>query len=920
MNPVQRAIPFLLLAGLAGAQPINKSITPPKEVLGFNPGDDYQLANYTQLEKYWKKIASESDRIKLEDIGLTAEGRHQYMAVITSAENQKKLEHYKDISRRLALAEGLTDAQAHALAREGKAVIFMDFGLHATETVPPQSISELIYQLLSRNDPETMRLLNDDIMLLCLANPDGMELVSNWYMREKDPQQRSMNGLPVLWQKYIGHDNARDLFMSNMPETQNIVHVLFNEWYPQITHTHHQTGPAGAVVFMPPFRDPFNYNFDPLVIEELNLVGAAMHSRMISEGLPGTAERGAANYSTWFNGAMRTISYFHNMVGLLTEIIGNPTPMEIPLVLDRQLANGNEPFPIAPQPWHFRQSVDYEMEYSRAVFDVASKYREDFLYNIYRMGKNSVDRGNRDSWTVTPKRIAAAEQAAAKMGVRGRGNPDAPGGLGAATVPTELYNSVLHDPKLRDPRGYILPSDQADFATTTKFVNVLLRNGITVLKASSPFTVEGKNYPANSYVVKASQATRPFVMDMFEPQDHPNDFRYPGGPPIPPYDITGWTLAYQMNIQFDRILDAFNGPFVRLTKPESLPADAVTGVASPAGYLISHEINNAFILENRLLKAKCDVYWLKADKGTIWIPASPAAKSILDRGSKDLGVPVKAVAKAPEGEALKLQPIRIGLYDQYGGLMPSGWTRWLFEQFEFPFQVVYPQTLDAGDLKSKFDVLVFTDGAARFGGGGGRGGRGGAQPAADTIPEQYRGMLGHITADKTIPQLKKFVELGGSIVTIGSSTTMAELLGVPVKNFLTEKGADGREHPLPQEKFYIPGSLLKATIDNSDPLAYGMGNTATVAFDANTPAFRIEPGAEHTKSVARYEGQNVLESGWAWGVKYLDGATAAAEATVGEGKVVVLGPEVAFRGQAHGTFKLLFNGLYYGSAKPTNLN
>src|SRR5215469_12251099 len=712
MKTFLRSLAYTAAAALICAQ----HITAPKDDLGFSPGNDYRLANYTQFERYFKKLAAESDRIKLEDIGQTAEGRHQYMAVITSAENQKKLQHYKDIARRLALAEGLTDEQAHALAREGKAVIFMDFGLHATETVPPQAIFELAYELTTGTDPETQWLLNDDIMLLCLANPDGMELVSNWYMREADPLKRSLNGVPRLWQKYIGHDNARDMFMSNMPETQNINRVLFLEWFPQITHTHHQTGPAGAVVFMPPFRDPFNYNFDPLVIEELNLVGAAMHSRLITKNMPGSAERGAANYSTWFNGAMRTISYFHNSVGLLTEIIGSPTPMQIPLVLDRQLPNGNEPFPIAPQTWHFKQSIDYEMEYSRAVFDVASKYREDFLYNIYRMGKNSIGRGNRDSWTISPKRIAAAEVAATNMGGgrRGRGatNPDAPGGLGAATVPSELYNSVLHDPNARDPRGYILPADQPDFATTVKFIDVLLKNGITVSKAARSFEVGGKTYPANSYVVKTAQAYRPFVLDMFEPQDHPNDFRYPGGPPIPPYDVTGWTLALQMGVQFDRILNGFDGPFVKVTRVEPVPG-VIRGPSNPAGYLISHRINNSFTVVNRLLKANCDVYWLRADNGTIWVPASASALPILDRGSKELGIPVTAIAKAPAGEALKLEPIRIGLYDQYGGLMPSGWTRWLFEQFEFPFEVVYPQTLDEGNLKAKFDVLVFTDGALR---------------------------------------------------------------------------------------------------------------------------------------------------------------------------------------------------------------
>jgi hypothetical protein len=912
-----------LVAFVAYAQTATK-VTTPKEALGFNLGDDYHVANYTQLEAYWKKLTAESDRMKLEDIGLTAEGRHQYMAVITSAANQKRLDHYKQISKRLALAEGLTDDEAHALAREGKAVIFMDGGLHATETVGAQALMELVYQMVSSTDEETARFLNDDILLLCLANPDGQELVANWYMREPDEKKRSLNGVPRLWQKYIGHDNARDMFMSNQPETANINRVLFIEWFPQITHTHHQTGPAGAVVFMPPFRDPFNYNFDPLIPVGVDLVGAAMHSRLIGKGMGGSAMRGASNYSTWWNGGMRTISYFHNMIGLLTEIIGNPTPMEVPLVLERQLPNGNEPLPIAPQVWHYRRSIDYDMEYSRAVLDVASRYHETLLYNIYQMGRNSIERGSRDNWTITPKRIAAAEDAAAKAPARRgaqAGGGDGPGGgRGAVIVPSEIYATVLRDPKMRDPREYIIPSDQADFATATRFVNVLLKNGIAVWKAATAFQVAGKTYPANTYVVKTAQAARPFVMDMFEPQDHPNDFKYPGGPPNPPYDITGWTLAYQMGVEFDRILDRFDGPFTKMDRLQDPLPGAIDGPSNPAGYLISHRINNSFTLVNRLLKSNCGVYWLKGDgPGTIWVPGSAAVRSILERGAKELGVPVHAVAKAPADEALKLKPIRIGLYDQYGGLIPSGWTRWLFEQFEFPFEVVYPQILDAGDLKSKFDVLVFTDGAARFGGVSGRGGgAAGGQPDPASIPAEFRGRLGRITVEKTLPQLKKFAESGGSIVMIGSSTSMAELLGLPLKNHLSEKGSDGRLRPLPQEKFYIPGSILKVNVDNTNPLAYGMSKTADVDFD-NSPAFRLEPEAQmkRTSAVAWFSGPEVLVSGWAWGQQYLDGATAIAEASIGEGKVFLFGPEVAFRGQAHGTFKMLFNALYYGSAKIT---
>ncbi len=915
-----------LLAAPLAARPATaqRKITTPKEQFGFNLGDDYKLATYTQLEAYWKKLASESDRMKLVDIGLSAEGRHQYMAVITSAENQKKLDRYRDISKRLGLAEGLTDEQAQALAKEGKAVIFMDGGIHSTETEGHQALMELAYQMVSKNDEETQRLLNDDILLLVLANPDGMELVTNWYMREPDTLKRALN-IPRLYQKYIGHDNARDLFMSNQPETQNMNKVMFIDWLPQITHTHHQTGPAGAVVFMPPFRDPFNYGFDPLVITELDLVGAAMHSRLIAKGMPGSAMRGAANYSTWFNGAMRTVSYFHNMVGLLTEIIGSPSPMQVPLVLERQLPGGSEPLPVAPQTWHMRRSIDYDMEFSRAVLDVASRYRETFLYNFYVMGRNSIEKGSRDNWTVTPKVIASAQAAADKL-PRQQGAASGEGGRGAAVVAPEIFASVLHDPQRRDARGYVIPANQPDVATATKFVNVLLKNGIAVFKATAPFQVRGKSYPANSYVVKTAQAPRAFVLDMFEPQDHPNDFKYPGGPPNPPYDMTGWTPAFSMGVQFDRYTDAFDGPFAKLTALQPMPAASVAGTPSGAGYLISHRANNSAIIVNRLLKAKANVFWLKdpitadgEDLGTgpIWVPASAAATTVVTQAAKELGVTVHGVARAPAGEALQLRPVRIGVYDVYGGNIPSGWTKWVLEQFEFPYEVVYPQTLDAGNLNAKFDVLVFPDGSARFVESG-RGRGGGGQPNPETIPAEFRGWLGSITQDKTLPQLKSFANAGGTIVTIGSSTSMAELLGVPVKNYLTETDSTGRVRPLPQEKYYIPGSLLNMNVTNTSPLAYGMPAKADVMFD-NSPVFRLEPdaAAKGATAVGWFSGPNLVSSGWAWGKQYLEGGTAVVDASLGSGKVFLFGPEVAFRGQAHGTFKMLFNGLLYGAAKRT---
>lgn len=929
-------VPLIVLLAAAGALAQGK-VTTPREFLGFDAGDDYMLANYTQLKAYWEKVAQESPRMKLVEIGRTAEGRPMIMAIFTSPENHKNLARYKEISQKLARAEGLTDDQARKLVADGKSVVWIDGGLHATECVPAQHLFQLAYQMATRTDAETVRILNDVILLVVPVNPDGMELVSNWYMRDPDPKKRSMN-IPRLYQKYVGHDNNRDSYANNQPETEVISRQQFIEWNPQIMYNQHQTGPAGTVLFMAPFRDPFNYNYDPLVPEGIELVGAAIHQRFITEGKPGAVQRAAASYSTWFNGGVRTTTGFHNQIGLLSEIIGNPTPINIPFVPARQLPDGNQPFPIAPQQvWHQRQSIEYLLTADRAIMDLASKDREGFLFRSYVMGRNSIERGNKDTWTVTPKRIAAVQAAIAQelgpqaAATGGDFSTQLGGGLRGG-VPAKYFD-LLRDPARRDPRGFILPSDQPDFATATRFVNALLKSGVVVHKATSSFQAAGKTYPAGSYVVKAAQAFRPHVMDMFEPQDHPDDIPYPGGPPRPPYDATGWTLALQMGVKFDRIIDAFDGPFERIPGVIKTAPGKVAPAKAVSGYLLSHQQNDTFVATNRALAAKEDVYWLKSPltvgsvtypAGTIYVPAKPTTKAVMEKIAADLGVNVDAVAARPSGEALKLKPVRIALWDRYGGSMDSGWIRWIFEQaFPTTFDVVYAPTLDAGGLNAKYDVIIFPNGSipALGGEGGGRRGGGfGPAPTASEVPEEFRGRLGNVTAEKTIPELKKFVEAGGTIIAIGTGTSIAGHLGLPLGNHLSERQPNGSERRLGSEKFYVPGSLLQVAVDTTNPLAYGVADKVDVFFD-NSPVFRLEPDAaiKGVKAVAWFDTAAPLRSGWAWGQSYLDGGTAIADATVGKGKVFLLGPEVMFRGQPHGTFKFVFNGIYYGSAVPVNL-
>jgi hypothetical protein len=901
----------VLLIAAAGAAA--QTITSPKQHFGFDIGEDYQLGTYTQFADYWRKLDAQSDRMRVVEIGKTAEGRPQLMAIITSPQNHRNLERYKEISRRLATAEGLTDEQAHALAREGRPVVWVDGGLHATEVLGAHQLIETVYQLVSRNDPETLRFLNDLVILAVHANPDGMELVSSWYMRKTNPRERGTGpGIPRLYQKYIGHDNNRDFYMSTQPETTNMNRVMYLEWFPQIMYNHHQTGPAGTVMFAPPFRDPFNYNFDPLIPAQLDLVAAAMHSRFAKEGKAGVTSRKGSSYSTWWNGGLRTMAYFHNIIGLLTETIGNPTPARIPFLPQRHLPDSNLHLPIEPQEWHFRQSIEYSVTANYAVFDIASRNRENFLFNIYQMGKNSIERGSRDSWTNTPRRVQAAQ--AALAGGRG-GSP-------------EDFKKLLRDPLMRDPRGFILPSDQPDFPTATKFVNALLKTGIGVHRATAPFTAGGKSYPAGSYVVKTAQAFRPHVLDMFEPQDHPDDLAYPGGPPTRPYDNAGWTLAYQMGVKADRLLDGFDGPFEKLTGLQKPAPGRVTGTPG-TGFLMSHAPNDAFTAINRLLAASEEVAWLLSGPraGAFYITTRPSTPALVNRLASELGVSFEAVAARPDGEIRPLRRIRVALADQYGGSMPSGWTRWLLEQFEFPFEVVYPKMLDAGNLSAKYDVIIFPSGVGAAlgrdgtggteGSGAGAGGGGGAGGDARSVPAEYEPMVGAYTASRTGPQVRKFVEDGGTVLAVGASAmSLAQLFQLPVTNHLVEKAPDGTRRPLPPEKYYVPGSVLRMTVDPAAPLAHGITSPVDVFFD-NSPVFALHPDAtlKGVRPVGWFDSATPLRSGWAYGQGYLEGGVQIVEASVGAGNVFLFGPQITFRAQPHGTFKFLFNAIYLAEKK-----
>ncbi|MCK5940657.1 MAG: peptidase, partial [Planctomycetes bacterium] len=528
--PALRSLVLSLAAATLPLSTAAAQVPDPVDFFGHEIGADYKLVNYTDMVRYFRAVEAASDRTRLVDIGPTSYGQRMLMAVITSPKNHARLERLREISYTMAHPDGVTREQAEAMAQEGCAVIWIDAGLHATETIAGQNILELVWQMNSRDDQEVRRILDEVVLLATPVNPDGYELVANAYRATRSTRT------PVLYQRYVGHDNNRDFYANNQVEAQNISNVFYRQWCPQVMYNHHQTAPRGTIIYTPPFRDPFNYQIDPLVVRGIEIVSAHMNHRFALEDKPGVISRSGASYSAWWNGGLRSTTYFHNMIGILTESFGRPEPTRITQSLARRLPFHDYPQPVGSQLWHARQTIEYLQTANFAMLDYGARFGDDLLMGMYTMAERAIAKGRRDHWTVTPRLVAEARQ--------------------------RDDDTVFSDLKWRDPRAYVLPADQPDWSAATRLVRTLWHGGIDIQVAEEAFPLGGKVMPAGSYVITCDQPYRAHLLDMLEPQWHPDDMR--DGKPVPPYDAAGWTLSMQMDVRVERTYEALDGPFAPL--------------------------------------------------------------------------------------------------------------------------------------------------------------------------------------------------------------------------------------------------------------------------------------------------------------------------------------------------------------------
>ena len=842
-------------------------IPKPDDTFGFRPGADYKMATYDQMLAYYEKLDASTDRVKMIEIGKSVKGRPIKLLFISSEENMKSLEKWREISEKMARAK-IDPAEATRLSKEGKAIIWFDGGMHATEKAHAQMTPELLYKIAAE-DTDEMKKIRDNVVTLVVPviNPDGLDLVATWYKRNLGTPYETSSP-PVLYQEYVGHDNNRDWFMGNMPETKAVMTVLYHQWYPQIIHNHHQSSPAWARIFIPPFRSPVNSNIHTGVTTGVNLVGTAMANRFAMEKMPGVIAQ--TTFEMWWNGGMRTAPYYHNQIGILTETAHtSPTPRfyppdSIPKIVGGKTSNGTEIF--YPYPWkggesHFRDAVDYMLTASMAVLDLAADKKDEFLLNIYKMGRDAIE--------------------------------DTQGAF-----------------------AYVIPKQQWDKGEAINLANILMLGGIEVHEATKKFTVGTTAYDEGSLILYGAQAFRPYLTDLMEKQNYPDLYEYPGGPPTRPYDLTGWTLPMSMGIKVDKITTRFQASAKKIDSPLK-PSSAVITGASGYGFAFGNQENISALAVNRLLKGGEKIAIAQASftdgkntfqPGTFVVEKGSQTQDKLSQLGKELGITVTGLSAKPSVGLKAMKKIKLGIYKSWEANIDEGWTRWVLEQFEFDLDTLHDKDLIGKNL-SNYTAIIFPSQDPSSIMNGHRPG---------TMPDEYVGGLGI----EGVLSLNNYVKQGGVLILFDQAADLAiDEFGLPVEN--VTKNLTSRE-------FFIPGSIVRMKINTKDPLAFGMPEEAAASFSRSRsfqtifPSRKGEGGNENTKlpprppvaAVAHYASTDILMSGWALGEnKYLKNKGAMLNVGHGQGNVILFGFRPQFRGQARNTYKLIFNSVYLGATK-----
>ena len=849
---------MLVLLALAAVAP--SQITAPEKFFGFQLGADRKIARWDKMVDYYQLLEKQGGgKLKVVNMGPSTQGNPFLLVIISSPKNLAGLDRLREVNARISDPRGLAEQEVRKLAGEGKAVICQSMSLHASEIGGIQMAPELAYDLLTRKDEETGRILDNVVFLMVPSfNPDGAIMVADWYQKTLGTEYEGSN-LPWLYHKYAGHDNNRDAFQTNLVESQYMAKIMFRDWVPQAYLDHHHMGPYGARIYLPPYAEPVRPLADPLVWREMSWYGAHMAYKGEEAGQSGILNM--AQYSGWGHFGFHWITPFHNIAGMLTESASAKLATPIYIHPD-QLRGGVRNLPAYetqttfPNPWpggwwKLRDIVERQKISAWALLDLAARNRETVLWNAYQKARRQTERG-----------------------AQGK------------------------------PAAYVIPRAQHDPLTAVKMVDKLLAQGIEIQQAPKGFTTtDGVIYPAGSWVVSMAQPKMGVIRYLLGRTLYPDNewTRGRDGAPMRPYDMATDTMFEFMGVRVDPLEEAPKGDLRKLTG-----AVEAAGSVPPSGggYGFDGRLNDSFRVVNMLLDKGVVVRRIdQAGQGLrpgdfVVVPASEAVLAPL---AKETGVDFVALKPEVPLIAHEVKRLRAGMVQRYrGGNADEGWTRLLLEQFRFPYTTLMDAEIKKGGLNDKYDLIILPDDSTATITGERRAERGeGAGRSEETYPPEYRSGFG----DEGVKALKAFVEKGGTLVTLGGASSFAiEKLGVNVRNVVANKSS---------KEFWCPGSTLRVQFDNTNPLAYGMPSEGLALYMSGSPAFEIVP-SEHNERfevVVRYADRDLLQSGWLIGEATLAKKAGMVAAKQGNGRVILIGFRTQHRAQTHGAFKLLFNTL-----------
>ncbi len=829
----------------------------PHEVLGHPVGADGELASYAAVLSYLQQVADASPRVSLQPAGTSTLGREMVVVAVSSADNLRQIERYRRIAQRLAQAEGLEPDEAARLAEEGKVVALITGTIHATEVASTQMFMELVHDLATTRDEEVLGWLNEVILLIMPSiNPDGQDLVRDWYLEHKGTAYDG-GPMPWLYHHYVGHDNNRDFYMLTQTETRVVNDVLYHRWFPQVFLDEHQMGRTGPRMFVPPQTNPLAPEIDALIFRQADLLGTVMSMRLEEDGRQGVGHN--MIFDSYWPGGTRNTAWWKNVTGLLTEVAS--VRIASPVYIEKGELEGNRkglpdygrrsnyPSPWEGGWWRLRDIVEYELTATMAFLEGCARFRSSLLENIYTLGRRQIEAGRRQA-----------------------------------------------------PYAFLIPPGQHDPVAAGRLVELLLRHGVKAMKADRPFTVDNRSYPAGTTVLPAAQPYRPFLLTMLRPQRYPEVRASRQGPILPPYDVTSWSLPLSMGVTVDEAKAPLSARLSPLKAPSWPSPPRLSG---RSGLVIPHAADSAPILTNRALAAGHPVYWLDTDhgdagRGDLFIPAAGPAGDDLSGWLEELHVPGSSLKQAPTGPALRVNPVRIGLFKPWRASMDEGWTRFLLDRYEFQHGSVHNEDLRDGSFTREFDVLLFPDVSPDIIASGQPAGAGSRR--FEPLPPPYDGGIGEPGG----AHLRRWVsEEGGTVVALDSSGDyLIDLLQLPVTNTLAD---------VKRETFDCPGAMLRMQWDLDHVLARGLRREEAGYF-ASSPAYRTTlPDSRFSRRVvASYpaDARDVLASGYLKGAGHLARRAAVVDLNVGRGRVILIGFRAQHRAQTLRTLKVLFNSLY----------